>query len=36
MLMEEFDMFGTRNGLIATLAGDFYAPRLFLSPLRRV
>jgi hypothetical protein len=36
MLMEEFDLFDTRNGLIAILAGDFYAPRWFLSPLRRV
>ena len=36
MLMEEFDLFETRNGLIAILAGDFYAPRWFLSPLRRV
>ena len=36
MLMEEFDLFETRNGLIAILAGDFYVPRWFLSPLRRV
>jgi flavin-dependent dehydrogenase len=36
MLMQEFDLFDTRNGLIAILAGDFYAPRWFLSPLRRV
>ena len=36
MLMEEFDLFETRNGLIAILAGDFYVPRCFLSPLRRV
>ena len=36
MLMREFDLFETRNGLIAILAGDFYVPRWFLSPLRRV
>jgi hypothetical protein len=36
MLMEEFDLLETRNGLIAILAGDFYEPRWFLSPLRRV
>jgi flavin-dependent dehydrogenase len=36
MLMEEFDLFDTRNGLIAILAGNFYQPRWFLSPLRRV
>ena len=33
---EEFDLFETRNGLSAILAGDFYVPRWFLSPLRRV
>lgn len=36
MLMEEFDLFETRTGLIAIFASDFYVPRWFLSPLRRV
>jgi flavin-dependent dehydrogenase len=36
IFMSSFDLFDTRNGLLAILAGDFYAkPRLF-SPLRRL
>ena len=36
ILMSSFDLFDTRSGLLAILAGDFYqAPRL-LSPLRRL
>jgi flavin-dependent dehydrogenase len=36
IFMSSFDLFSTRNGLLAILAGDFYkTPRLF-SPLRRL
>jgi flavin-dependent dehydrogenase len=35
MFMASIDLFNIRNGLVAVLAGDFYQPRRFLSPLRR-
>jgi hypothetical protein len=31
-----FDLFRTRNGLLAILAGDFYSTPRLLSPLRRL
>ena len=36
MFMESFDLFHTRNGLLAILAGDFYDTAWLRSPLRRV
>jgi flavin-dependent dehydrogenase len=36
MFMSSFDLFNTRNGLLAILAGDFYARPRLLSPLRRL
>jgi flavin-dependent dehydrogenase len=36
MFMASFDLFNTRNGLLAILAGDFYARPRLLSPLRRI
>jgi flavin-dependent dehydrogenase len=36
IFMAPFDLFDTRHGLIAMLAGDFYSQRALLSPLRRV
>jgi flavin-dependent dehydrogenase len=35
MLMSSTDLFDTRNGLLAILAGDFYDASRLLSPLRR-
>jgi flavin-dependent dehydrogenase len=36
IFMSSFDLFNTRNGLLAILAGDFYARPRLLSPLRRL
>ena len=36
IFMSSFDVFNTRNGLLAILAGDFYEPPRLLSPLRRL
>jgi len=36
ILMSSFDLFNTRNGLLAILAGDFYEKRRPLSPLIRL
>ena len=36
ILMSSFDLFNTRHELIRILAGDFYDPKSFLSPLRRL
>src|SRR6201987_5391956 len=36
IFMASFDLFDTRNGLLAILAGDFYEKRRLLSPLRRI
>jgi flavin-dependent dehydrogenase len=36
IFMTSFDLFNTRNGLLAILAGDFYARPRLLSPLRRL
>ena len=36
IFMSSFDVFNTRNGLLAILAGDFYAKPRLLSPLRRL
>ena len=36
ILMSSFDLFNTRHELIRILAGDFYAPKSLLSPLRRL
>jgi hypothetical protein len=36
IFMASFDLFDTRNGLLAILAGDFYAAPGLLSPLRRL
>jgi len=36
IFMASFDLFNTRNGLLAILAGDFYAAPRLLSPLRRL
>ena len=36
IFMASFDLFNTRNGLLAILAGDFYAAPGLLSPLRRL
>lgn len=36
IFMASFDLFNTRNGLLAILAGDFYEPPALLSPLRRL
>jgi len=36
IFMASFDLFNTRNGLLAILAGDFYAAPSLLSPLRRL
>ena len=36
ILMSSFDLFDTRNGLLAILAGDFYSKARLLSPLRRL
>ena len=36
IFMAPFDLFNTRNGLLAILAGDFYQTRWLLSPLRRL
>lgn len=36
IFMASFDLFNTRNGLLAILAGDFYEKRGPLSPLRRL
>ena len=36
ILMSSFDLFSTRNGLLAILAGDFYRTPRLLSPLRRL
>ena len=36
ILMSSFDLFNTRNGLLAILAGDFYETPWLLSPLRRL
>lgn len=36
IFMASFDLFNTRNGLLAILAGDFYEKPGLLSPLRRL
>jgi hypothetical protein len=36
IFMSSFDLFSTRNGLLAILAGDFYEKPRPLSPLRRL
>jgi flavin-dependent dehydrogenase len=36
IFMSSFDLFSTRNGLLAILAGDFYRTRGLLSPLGRL
>jgi flavin-dependent dehydrogenase len=36
IFMSSFDLFNTRNGLLAILAGDFYEKPRSLSPLRRL
>jgi flavin-dependent dehydrogenase len=36
IFMASFDLFNTRNGLLAILAGDFYEQPRLLSPLRRL
>lgn len=36
IFMSSFDLFNTRNGLLAILAGDFYQTPWLLSPLRRL
>jgi flavin-dependent dehydrogenase len=36
IFMASFDLFNTRNGLLAILAGDFYARPRLLSPLTRL
>jgi flavin-dependent dehydrogenase len=36
IFMASFDLFNTRNGLLAILAGDFYEPPWRRSPLRRL
>jgi flavin-dependent dehydrogenase len=36
IFMASFDLFSTRNGLLAILAGDFYETPRLLSPLRRL
>jgi flavin-dependent dehydrogenase len=36
IFMSSFDVFNTRNGLLAILAGDFYETPRLLSPLRRL
>lgn len=36
IFMSPFDLFSTRNGLLALLAGDFYRTPRLLSPLRRL
>jgi len=36
IFMSSFDLFNTRNGLLAILAGDFYNRQGLLSPLRRL
>jgi len=36
IFMASFDLFHTRNGLLAILAGDFYEKPRLLSPLRRL
>jgi hypothetical protein len=36
IFMSSFDLFNTRNGLLAILAGDFYEPPRLLSPLTRL
>jgi len=36
IFMASFDLFDTRNGLLAILAGDFYEKPRLLSPLRRI
>jgi flavin-dependent dehydrogenase len=36
LFMGSFDIFNTRNGLLAIMAGDFYAAPRLLSPLRRL
>lgn len=36
IFMASFDLFNTRNGLLAILAGDFYTAPSLLSPLRRL
>jgi flavin-dependent dehydrogenase len=36
IFMASFDLFNTRNGLLAILAGDFYKKPRLLSPLRRL
>ena len=36
IFMSSFDLFDTRNGLLAILAGDFYAKLGLFSPLRRL
>jgi flavin-dependent dehydrogenase len=36
IFMASFDLFNTRNGLLAILAGDFYEKPSLLSPLRRL
>jgi len=36
IFMSRFDVFNTRNGLLAILAGDFYETPKLLSPLRRL
>jgi flavin-dependent dehydrogenase len=36
IFMASFDLFNTRNGLLAIMAGDFYEPLRLLSPLRRL
>ena len=36
IFMASFDLFNTRNGLLAILAGDFYETPRLVSPLRRL
>jgi flavin-dependent dehydrogenase len=36
IFMSSLDLFGTRNGILAILGGDFYRSSSLLSPLRRV
>src|ERR1700745_4008361 len=36
IFMASFDLFNTRNGLLAILAGDFYEEPRLLLPLRRL
>jgi flavin-dependent dehydrogenase len=36
IFMASLDLFSTRNGLLAILAGDFYETPRFMSPLRRL